>query len=209
MSAGFVHLRVHTEYSLSDGIVRIKPLVQACAAAGMPAVAVTDQNNMFGMVKFYRAAQEAGIKPIVGADVLIEDEAAAERYSRLVLLCRDLDGFRCLSRLLSRAYSEGQDSGVPVIRRDWIVQDHVGLIALSGGREGDIGRALLAGDQAGAQRKLEFWRGLFGADFFLELQRTGRPGEEGYLHAAVELAQRYDAPVVATNDVRFLERDDF
>jgi len=209
MSAGFVHLRVHTEYSLSDGIVRIKPLVQACAAAGMPAVAVTDQNNMFGMVKFYRAAQEAGIKPIVGADVLIEDEAAAERYSRLVLLCRDLDGFRCLSRLLSRAYSEGQDSGVPVIRRDWIVQDHVGLIALSGGREGDIGRALLAGDQAGAQRKLEFWRGLFGDDFFLELQRTGRPGEEEYLHAAVELAQRYDAPVVATNDVRFLERDDF
>ncbi|HEX5515138.1 MAG TPA: PHP domain-containing protein, partial [Gammaproteobacteria bacterium] len=209
MSVGFVHLRVHTEYSLSDGIIRIKPLVKACAAAGMPAVAVTDQGNLFAMVKFYRAALAAGIKPIIGADVLVEDTEAPEQYGRLVLLCQDLDGYRCLSRLLSRSYGEGQQSGQPVIQRDWIAADHAGLIALSGGREGDVGRALLAGDEEGAARKLEFWRQLFGDNYYLELQRTGRPGDEQYLHAAVALAERHDTAVVATNDVRFLQREDF
>jgi len=209
MSVGFVHLRLHTEYSLSDGVVRIKPLVKACAAAGMPAVAVTDQSNMFALVKFYKAALAAGIKPIVGADVWVEDPDVPEQRSRLVLLCRNLEGYRCLSRLLSRGHAEGQQSGLPVLQLDWLAADHAGLIALSGGREGDVGRALVAGDEAVAERKLAFWRELFGDDYYLELHRTGRAGDEEHVHAAVALAARHGVPVVATNDVRFLAREDF
>jgi DNA polymerase-3 subunit alpha len=209
MSAGFVHLRVHSEYSLADGIVRIKPLVRACAAADMPAVAVTDQGNLFAMVKFYKAALAGGIKPIVGADVWLADQDAREPHSRLVLLCRDLAGYRNLSRLLTRSYGDGQQSGVPVIRPDWIEMDHAGLIVLSGGREGDVGRALLAGDEDAAETRLAFWRRLFGDDYYLELHRSGRPGDEEHVHAAVAFADRHGVPVVATNDVRFLERDDF
>src|SRR5690625_1024885 len=207
MSVSFVHLRVHTEFSLTDGIVRIKPLVQACLAAGMPAVAVTDQSNFYALVKFHRAALAAGIKPIMGADVLIEDEAASAKHHRLLLLCKNLDGYRSLSRLLSRAYAAGQQAGYPVTQRDWIAADHAGLIALSGGREGDVGQALVAGDEAAAERRLAFWQDLFGADYYLELHRTGRPGDEQHVHAAVALAERCGLAVVATNDVRFLQRE--
>jgi DNA polymerase-3 subunit alpha len=209
VSSGFVHLHVHTEYSLSDGIVKIKPLVKACAAAQMPAVAITDQGNLFAMVKFYKAALGAGLKPIVGADIWVEDLNAPEGRGRLLLLCRNLDGYRALSRLLTRGYSEGQQNDVPVVRREWIKADHEGLIALSGAREGDIGRALLAGDMELARRRLAYWRGLFGDGFYLELQRTGRAGDEDHVHAAVALAAAEGAPVVATNDVRFLKREDF
>ena len=209
MTIGFVHLRVHTEYSLVDGVVLVKPLVKACTAAGMPAVAVTDQGNLFGMVKFYKAALGAGIKPIVGADIWVDDEDAPEGRSRLTLLCRNQDGYRALSRLLTRSYAEGQQQGVPVVRKDWIEADHAGLIVLSGAREGDIGQALLRGDVDAARRKLDYWRGLFPGNFYLELQRCGRPGDEEHVHAAVELAAAEGMPVVATNDVRFLERDDF
>ncbi len=205
----FVHLRLHTEFSLSDGVVRIKPLVKATAEAGMPAVAVTDQGNLFAMVKFYKAALGAGIKPIIGADIWVDDPDAQEQRSRLTLLCRDLDGYRTLSRLLSHAYARGQQQGVPVVLRQWIEEDHGGLIALSGAREGDVGRALLAGNEVLAREKLAFWGGLFPDAYYLELQRTGRAGDEDHVHAAVALAAATDTPVVATNDVRFLKAEDF
>jgi len=209
MSTGFVHLRVHTEFSLSDGIVRIKPLVESVAQMGMPAVAVTDQGNLFGMVKFYQAAMDAGIKPIVGADVWVEDEAAPEGRSRLVLLCRDNNGYRALMRLLSRGYVEGQRDGVPTLAREWVEADCAGLIALSGGREGDVGRALLTGGATAARRRIQYWQSLFPDAFYIELHRTGRPGGEDHVHAAVELAADMGVPVVATNDVRFASAEDF
>ncbi len=206
--SGFVHLHLHTEYSLSDGVIRIKPLIKAVAAAGMPAVAVTDQGNLFGMVKFYKAAMAAGIKPIIGADIWVEDPGSPERRSRLVLLCRDLAGYRALSRLLSKSYLHGQQQGLPVVAREWLVADCAGLIALCG-KESDVGRALLAGDQERAQELLGWWLTLFGDALYLEIQRTGRAGDEDHLHAAVALSMATGVPVVASNDVRFLKREEF
>ncbi len=209
MHSGFVHLRVHTEYSLVDGLVRIKPLAAAVAQAGMPAVAVTDQANLFAMVKFYRAAQAAGIKPIIGVDACLRNSRETEQPFRLTLLCAGERGYRNLTQLVSDAYRKGQHRGVPLIQRDWIADASDGLIALSGGREGDIGRALLAGDDATARELARAWAKRFPDAFYIELQRTGRPDEEDYLYRAVQLAQALDLPVVATNDVRFLRRDDF
>jgi DNA polymerase-3 subunit alpha len=205
----FVHLRVHTEYSLVDGLVRVKPLVKAAAAGGMPAVAVTDQNNLFALVQFYKAAQGAGVKPIVGADVWLENPADPAQPYRLVLLCKDKAGYLNLSRLVSRSYTEGQQHGRPMLHRSWLTGNVDGLIVLSGSREGDVGRALLAGHRDQAAELLTGWLRLFGDNYYLELTRTGRPGEEDYLHEAVGLAAMMGVPVVATNDVRFLKPDEF
>ncbi len=209
MSSGFVHLHLHSEYSLVDGIVRIPALVKAVAAAGMPAVAITDQGNLFAMVKFYKAAQAAGVKPIVGVDLWVRCDAEGSPPHRLVLLCQNQDGYRNLTRLVSRTYLEGQHRGMPMLDRAWLDGHTDGLIALSGGREGEVGRALLSGDPSAAKQVLEGWLELFPGRFYLELQRTGREGEEDYLHAAVALAAECDVPVVATNDVRFLKQSDF
>ncbi len=209
MEAPFVHLHLHTEYSLVDGIVRIKPLIKAVAEAGMPAVALTDQSNLFAMVKFYTAAMAAGIKPIIGVDVWLEEAGEAAQLSRLVLLCKDVQGYHNLTRLVSRCYLEGQHRGKPILRREWLNGNTEGLIALSGGRQGDVGQLLLAGKQEQAIARVTDWLRLFGDSYYLELQRTGREGEEGYLHAAVGLAATLDVPVVATNDVCFLKADDF
>jgi len=205
----FVHLHVHTEYSLVNGIVRIKPLVGRVAAAGMPAVAVTDQSNLFSMVKFYRAAMSQGVKPIVGVDVWVSDPAVNKQPFRLILLSKSHAGYLNLTRLVSRSYLEGQHRGLPVLERDWLAGNCDGLIALSGGRAGDIGQSLLAGKHDLAADSLVEWCRLFPDSFYLELQRTGRRGEEDYIHAAVALAADHDVPVVATNDVHFLQASDF
>src|SRR5690606_38248625 len=136
MRPGFVHLHLHTEYSLVDGMVRIKPLVKAVAAAGMPAVAVTDQSNLFAMVKFYRAAMAAGVKPVIGVDMWLRNPEQPARPWRLLLLCKNREGYRNLTELVSRSYLEGQHHAVPMLERDWLPGHSSGLIALSVGREG-------------------------------------------------------------------------
>ncbi|WP_421621096.1 DNA polymerase III subunit alpha [Alkalilimnicola ehrlichii] len=208
--SGFVHLNVHSEFSLSDGILRIPELVDAVAGQGMPAVAITDQGNLFGMVKFYKVALAAGVKPIVGAEIRIEDEEAERGHSALTLLCRDLDGYAALSRLLSLSYQQGRTvDDTPVVQRAWLEADHEGLIVLSGGKDGDVGKALLAGNTRRAESLARWYAGHFPDAYFLELQRTGRPGDEDHLHAAVALATELALPVVATNAVRFLAADDY
>lgn len=213
----FVHLHLHTEYSLVDSVVRITSeiegvpgLMEAVAGAGMPAVALTDQSNLFAMVKFYKAAQAAGVKPIVGVDLLVREYGERAEPSRLVLLCQNDIGYRNLTRLVSRSYLEGQQKGVPMIERDWLSTGTLaGLIALSAGRDGDIGRTLIAGRETEARLQLQDWLKLFDDRFYIELQRTSRDGEEPYLRAALDLAVEAGVPVVATNDVRFIRRDDF
>jgi len=219
--ARFVHLHVHTEYSLVDGVVRIESeekdgrvvregLIDACVRLGMPAVALTDQANLFALVKFYRTAQAKGIKPLVGVDALIREEGERAEPSRLVLLCQDERGYKNLTRLVTRAYLEGQGRHGPTLQRSWLdAGTTAGLIALSGAREGDIGRALLAGREAEAAQALDAWLALFGDRYYLELQRTARPGDEDCIAGSLELAVAKGVPVVATNDVRFLSRDDF
>jgi len=205
----FIHLRVHTEYSLVDGVVRVKPLMQALAADEMPAVALTDQSNLFAMVKFTRAALGAGIKPLIGVDALVRYGDDQEAPFQMVLLAQSKAGYLNLSQLISRSYLEGQHRGVPIIQAEWIAAQAEGLIALSGGRQGDIGRALLAGQVALAEKRLHNWQACFADRFYIELQRTGRENEEAYIAEAVELAIANDVPVVATNDVRFLKADEF
>ncbi len=209
MSAQFVHLRLHTEYSLVDGLVRIKPLAKQVAKMGMPAVAVTDQSNLFALVKFYKAAMAEGVKPIVGSDVWIYNETEPASPHRLTLLTQNLEGYRALTELISRAYQDNQRQGIPMLMADWLEASNAGLIALSGGREGRIGRALLAGQTDDARRELERWLKVFDQRFYVELQRTDRPQEEEYIEAAVDLAVEFNAPPVATNDVRFLTPEEF
>jgi DNA polymerase-3 subunit alpha len=209
MSAKFVHLRLHSEYSLVDGLVRIKPLAAKVASLDMPAVALTDFNNFFGLVKFYKAAQGAGVKPILGAEVLVLDESGEGALTQLVLLIMDNVGYKNLTCLISKAYQEGQRQSVPTIRLDWLAELGDGLIALSGGRLGEVGVALVSGRKVDAQQSLTRLMGLFPDRFYLELQRTGRADEEDYIHAAVALAAGSNCPVVATNDVRFIDRDEF
>ncbi|MFQ5937737.1 MAG: DNA polymerase III subunit alpha, partial [Acidiferrobacterales bacterium] len=209
MSTGFVHLHVHSEYSLADGIASIKDLVATAASQHMPAVAVTDVGNVFGLVKFYRAAVTAGVKPIVGVDVWIHNGADSHKPHRLVLLCQDLDGYRNLCRLLTRAYREGQLGGKPCLSRAWLAGHSDGLIALSGAEDGEIGQALLAGNRAVANQLAHEYAALFPERFYLMLQRIGQRYQEDSIHAAVELAQRCRLPVVATNHVCFLRPSDF
>jgi len=205
----FVHLRLHTEYSLVDSTIRIKQLMPAVEAGGMPAIAMTDQNNLFGMVKFYRAARAAGIKPIFGVDVLLVDEENDDLTYHIILLCQNDAGYKNVTKLISRAYMEGQKLGVPRVQRSWIKEYSHGVIMLSGGRDGDVGHALLAGNQELAQARLSEWASVFPERYYLELQRTGRTGQDEYLHAAVALADSNQIPVVATNDARFITKDDF
>jgi DNA polymerase-3 subunit alpha len=210
MPADFVHLRLHTEYSLIDSVVRVPELVDAVSAAGMPAVAVTDQSNLFAMVKFYKAALAKGVKPVVGVDLVVKEPGDRATPSRITLLCQSQAGYRNVTRLVSRAYLEGQQRGVPTIDRDWLTLENLdGLIALSCAGEGDVGRALTNAREKDAERALDFWTALFPGRFYIELQRLGRPGEENYIAAAVPLASRRNIPVVATNPVCFLKQDDF
>ena len=205
----FIHLRVHTEYSLVDGVVRIKPLMQSLAEQHMPAVALSDQSNLFAMVKFTRAALNMGIKPIIGVDIWLRSGDEQSVPYRMLLLCQNREGYLNLTHLISKSYLEGQHGGIPVIQSSWLEGRTQGLICLSGGRDGDVGRALLSGQTEQARQRLDHWKQLFGDRFYLELVRTGRENEEYYISEAVDLALETSTPVVATNDVRFLKAEEF
>ncbi|WP_339906279.1 DNA polymerase III subunit alpha [Pseudomonas guineae] len=209
MTASFVHLRLHTEFSLVDGLVRVKPLIKSVATAGMPAVAVTDMSNMCSLVKFYKAAMGGGIKPICGADIWLASAEEDGPLSRMTLLAMNAKGYRNLTELVSRGWSEGQSNDLVIIQRDWVKAAAEGLIALSGAKEGEVGHALLDGEQATAEALLQEWMAVFPERFYLEVQRTNRVNDEEHVHAAVALADKLGAPLVATNDVRFINEDDF
>jgi len=204
----FVHLRLHTEYSLNDSTIRLKPLMASCKEKHMPAVAMTDRMNLYALVKFYNAAMATGLKPILGADLHIQ-EGETENFHHLILLCQNNQGYRNLTKLISKAYLEGQEHQIPLLKKAWVAEYSEGLIALSGGRDGDIGQSLLAANHDNALAYLQAWRKIFPQRFYLELQRTQREGEENYLHQVIDLAIQTQTPVVATNDVRFLQSSDF
>jgi DNA polymerase-3 subunit alpha len=209
MPMPFVHLHLHTEYSLVDSTIRIKPLLQRAREMGMPAIAVTDQHNLFSLVKFYQAAEQSGIKPIVGADILVRSQDDPSSLSRLVLLCQNRTGYLNLCRLLSKAYLEGQQHGVAQIERDWLAPHAEGLIALSAGSEGEIGQALLNNHPNRARQLLQASMALFPDRFYVELQRTGRDKEKRIEALMLDLAARAGCPVVASNDVRFLDESGY
>ncbi len=209
MSKPFVHLRIHSEYSLVDGLVRVDELAKAVAADGMPACALTDLTNFFALIKFYKATIALGVKPVFGADFYLRDETDESHVNTICLLAQNDTGYRNLTELISRAWLRGQYQDTAYIQREWLRELGEGLIVLSGGRYGDIGRALANGRESQAVERLRWWQEIFGDRFYLELHRTGRAGEEDYLHAALNLAVEMNCAVVATNDVRFLRQEQF
>ncbi|MCP4488894.1 MAG: DNA polymerase III subunit alpha [Gammaproteobacteria bacterium] len=209
MANQFVHLHLHSEFSLQDSTIRLKPLIAETRKRGMAAVALTDLSNMFALVKLYKIATASGIKPIFGADVWVYHNQRDESLSRLVLLCMDDRGYLNLKRLLSRSFQDGQIADRPTINIEWLGAAADGLIALSAGLEGDIGQAIKLHKTELAKAYLKQWQAIFEDRFFLELQRTGRPQEETYINHAREFSSLLQVPVVATNDVRFIDTSDF
>ncbi|HMW78866.1 MAG TPA: DNA polymerase III subunit alpha [Accumulibacter sp.] len=206
----FIHLRLHSEYSVTEGIVRLQDAVARAVSCRMPALALTDLSNLFGLVKFYSYARNNGIKPLLGSDVTIANEADPDRPYRLVLLCRSLQGYRQLCDLLSRAYLAPRVRGRAEITRRMLREVGVdGLIALSGAGAGDIGEALLQGNRVQAASRARFWEALFAGAFYLEVQRYGQAQQELLVSETAALAAEMDLPLVATHPVQFLERGDF
>jgi DNA polymerase III subunit alpha len=206
---GFVHLRLHSEFSIADGTLRIDDAIDAAAADGMPALALTDLSNLFGLVKFYRAARARGLKPIAGCDVWLSHDSERDAPYRALLLCASRPGYLALCEWLTRAFRGNQHRGRAELSKRWFEEGTEGLIALSGARDGDIGQALMQGNMNGAVRLAHEWSARFPDRFYLEIQRAGRPDDDALVAATIALAAETGLPVVATHPVQFLKRDDF
>ena len=214
MSTGpaFIHLRLHSEFSILDSTIRIPDVIAKAVADQMPALALTDLSNLFGLVKFYEFAYKKGIKPILGCDVWITNETDRNKPSRLLLLCQNHAGYLHLSRLLSRAYRENQYQGRAEIQSAWLHSDESGsdgLIALSGARFGDIGLSILQGNLRQAEIQTQQWALLFPERFYIEIQRDGHPSESMLVQQSLLLARQFNLPVVATQAVQFLNAEDY
>ncbi len=209
MSKQFVHLHLHSEYSILDSIVQIKSLCAQVKEQAMPAVAVTDICNLFGMVKFYKAAIQNGIKPIIGSELWVESDDDSHPYYKIVLLCQNKQGYQNLTALISQAYQCGEHLSVPLVKKSWIFDRSQGLIALSGAQNGDIGQALLQEAYPKAESLLKEWMSFFPNRYYLEIQRNNRAGEKPYEKNCIALANQLNCPLVATNEVVFLKKTDF
>ena len=202
----FIHLRLHSEYSVVDGIVRIDEAVAKAVAEGMPALALTDLSNLFGLIKFYQEARNKGIKPIVGCDVWISNDIDRDKSSRMLLLCQSYPGYLALCRLLSRAYRENQYRGRAEIRKSWLSDGDLGtegLLALSGASLGDIGLALIHNDVDQARTLAQEWAELFPGRFYIEVQRAGHANAEALVQRSLALAAALRTPVVCQRSATF------
>ncbi len=205
----FIHLRIHSDFSMVDGINKVPPLVKKVAELGMPAMALTDFTNLCGLVKYYGTAHGSGVKPIIGADFKMQSDEFGEELTQLTLLAANNEGYKNLTLLISKAYLRGHVQHQPVLDKAWLAELSEGLIVLSGAKNGEIGKALLKGNRKVVDSCVEFYNQYFPDRFYLELVRTGRPDEETYLHFAIELAEELELPVVATNEVVFISEDLF
>ena len=203
----YVHLHVHSEYSLIDGIIRVDELVDQSASLGYNSVALTDLTNLFGLIEFYRSARNKGIKPIVGSEINVAKDKDS-LSAPLVLLAMNKQGYINLTKLVSKAYVEGQINGEPIVLFSWLEEFSDGIIALSGGVEGHIGNSILAGNTKLSESRIDFFKKIFQDNFFIEIQRLGKANEKEYNDTALRLASEKQVPVVATNNVRFLNAVD-
>ena len=203
----YVHLHVHSEYSLIDGIIRVDELVDQSASLGYNSVALTDLTNLFGLIEFYRSARNKGIKPIVGSEINVAKDKDS-LSAPLVLLAMNKQGYINLTKLVSKAYVEGQINGDPIVLFSWLEEFSDGIIALSGGVEGHIGNSILAGNTKLSESRIDFFKKIFQDNFFIEIQRLGKANEKEYNDTALRLASEKQVPVVATNNVRFLNAVD-
>jgi len=209
----FVHLRCHSEYSITDGIVRIDDYVKKAFEANIPALALTDLNNVFGLVKFYKAAREKGIKAILGADLWIENEINRDQPYRILALCQNDKGYLALSEILTRAYLENQYRGRAEVKKSWLLEKNEGLIILSGAAMGDVGQAILQEHMDMAMTAMKDWAVHFKNRFYIEIQRVAegddKKNETRFINQSLSLAQSLDIPVVATQPIQFMDQDDY
>ncbi len=210
----FVHLRCHSEYSIVDGIVRIDDYVNQALSDQMPALALTDLSNLFGAIKFYKAARDKGIKPIIGCDIWLENTVNRNQPSRLLLLCQSQAGYLLLCQLISRAYLSNQYRGRAEFKREWFVECGTeGLLLLSGALAGDIGQACAQDNFDLASKLASDWQDLFPGRFYLEVQRIASENQkfqqESYIQHARNIANTLNLPIVATHPIQFTTPDDF
>src|SRR6478735_5887051 len=206
----FVHLRLHTEFSVVDGTHRIDEIVKAAQADNQPALGITDLNNAFGAIKFYKEARGKGLKPVIGCELMLQGVGTdPNAISRVVLLVQNHKGYLNLCELLARAWTRNVVRAQAVCKVEWLQELNEGLLLLSGAQAGPIGQALLQGDESRAAEVALQLAGLFPHRFYLELQRAGRPEDEVHVAAAVQLAARLSLPVVATHPVQFTKPDDY
>ncbi|NDU85592.1 MAG: DNA polymerase III subunit alpha [Ferrovum sp.] len=208
-SPSFVHLRLHTEFSISDGLVRIDSAIGLARDMGMGALALTDLNNLYGWIRFYSQARKAGIKPIAGADVWIKADAHHPHPFKLLLLARNAQGYHGLCRLLSDAWRDHQHQGVAYIPLAQLEQEREGLLVLSGATHGDVGQALSSGQHPLALERAQRWKRLWGDDYYLEIQRIGDPAQDRQCEPILQIAAELDIPVVATHPIQFSHAADF
>jgi len=206
----FVHLRMHTEFSVLDGMVRVGEAVKAAAGCGMPALAISDLSNLFGLIKFYGKARGAGLKPIAACDVWIESDRDEEQPARVLLLVQNHKGYLQLCELLSRAFLRNQKRGKATLKFEWF--DEVGcdgLIAVSGFANSDVGQFLLGGNMVRAEDSARKFLKYFEGRYYIELQRDGSTQAENLVNLSCQLAAKLQLPVVATHPIQFLKPEDF
>lgn len=199
----FVHFGIHSEFSITDSIVRIKDLVKTASKDGQLALALTDLSNLYATVKFYKACLDSGIKPIIGSEVLLEDDSHT-----VTLLASDQMGYRNLTNIVSKGFVDGQVLGKPIIQRAWIFERAEGVIVLLT-EKSDVGQAMLSGHVERADEILHEWQAVFGDRVYFAIKRTRRPNEDRFIEQAIRLSNAYQVPIIAHNDVRFLTADDF
>ena len=208
--AMFVHLRLHTEFSVVDSTNRIDEVVKAAAKDGQPAMAITDLNNLFGAIKFYKEGRGKGVKPLIGAELIIEGLGAdPTAVSRVIVLVQNKQGYLNISELIARAFTQNVVKNQAVIKMAWLKELNEGLICLAGAQAGPVGQALVQGDTARAYEAAMQLASVFPHRFYLEVQRAGRTDDEAHVVATVQLAARMMLPVVATHPIQFTEPDDF
>ena len=205
----FIHLRLHTEYSVADGLVRVDAAVKHAKGVAMPALGLSDLSNTFGWVKFYRAARGAGIKPVFGCDVWVTNATDRNRPSRLLLLVQHREGYRRLCELLTRAYQDNLYRGRAEIDPAWLAESNDGLLALSGGDAGNVAQAILDDKPDAARAAAAAWAALFPGRYYLELQRYGQPHTERLIDGLLDIGAALKLPAVATHPIQFLAPDDF
>lgn len=220
MSADFVHLRVHSDFSMQDGLNKVGPILEACEGMAAPAIAISDLMNMCGLVKFYSNATKKGIKPIIACDIWLLNEdlsgkgdaRADNKDSQIVqlgLLAMNEDGYKNITRIISEAYQQGHIQHKVVVKQETLAKYNQGVIVLSGAQDGDLGKAIASNKPDQVESVINFYQTHFPDRYYIELQRTGHIGQNAYIEHAVELAEKHQLPVVATNNVRFLQQHDF
>ena len=209
MKKSFIHLHLHSEYSISDSLIRINNLIEVVSSNNYPSIAITDHNNIFSLVKFYKSAIRNGVKPIIGIEVDMKSNDSKSGFSRVVLLCKNMVGFNNLSNLITDSYVNLDEGNNFLVSQEQLSKRSEGLIALSGGIYGDLANAIRSGKQDLINLSISYWKKNFPDSFYIEITRTGKDFEDEYISYAQEISEKHGIPLVASNDVRFIDKKDY